>query len=230
MFSDAALSLSGYAADLQDVKTYLEGRSVECRWAHIHALYHGGSKSKRAVEATLSDAARRNIKFPGRKSLHASVISSADGKRMGSASAAADLSIQEGETTTNILLEETLRNIFIDAVDWKTATASIKTSILDRLQGDSSATYRIIGLGPGSRSLLDPFRGDSMPSGLSVVDNLAESLAQPAPNDIAIVGLSVNFPGAKGQEQFWQLMENSLSTVAEVTTFLLMAMTGLIKD
>ena len=50
-----------------------------------------------------------------------------------------------------------------------------------------------------------------------VIDNLAESLAQPAQDDIAIVGLSVNFPGAKGQEQFWQLLASGLSTVAEVS-------------
>ncbi|AEO59633.1 polyketide synthase [Thermothelomyces thermophilus ATCC 42464] len=217
VFSDVALSLSGDAADLQRVKTYLEGRSIECRWAHIHALYHGGSKSKRAVDATLSDAARRNIAFPGRKSLHASVISAADGAHMGSGSdsAAADPGGPE-ETKTNILLERALRNIFIDTVDWKGTSAGLRASILDRLEGDSSAAYRIIGVGPGSRSLLDPFRGDSAHPGLGVIDNLAESLAQPAQDDIAIVGLSVNFPGAKGQEQFWQLLASGLSTVAEI--------------
>ncbi|KAL2163193.1 hypothetical protein VTH06DRAFT_5249 [Thermothelomyces fergusii] len=230
VFSDAALSLSGHAADLQRVKTYLEGRSVECRWAHIHALYHGGSKAKRAVDATLSDAARRDIRFPGRKSLHASVISAADGKVMGSGPAPAaddeaaanrndsndDDKTENNTENNNILLEEALRNIFIDTVDWRTTSAGLRASVADRVRGDSAATYRVIGVGPGSRPLLDPFRGEEAPAGLAVVENLADALAQPAEDDIAIVGLSVNFPGARGREQFWQLMASALSTVSEI--------------
>ena len=117
------------------------------------------------------------------------------------------------------LLEEALRSIFIEKVDWLGTSANIRASIKDRLQGDSSAAYRIIGLGPGSRSLLESLKGDFIHPGLKVVDNFAESLALPAPDDIAVVGLSVNFPGAKGQEQFWQLLSAGVNAVTEVSEF-----------
>ncbi|KAL2018289.1 hypothetical protein VTK56DRAFT_993 [Thermocarpiscus australiensis] len=208
VFSDTALSLSGHGIDLQNIKAFLNARSVECRWAHIHALYHRDSpQSEAAVRTILSDVERRKITFPGLESLHAPVLSSADGRHM-SPNPSTPL-------TSTGLLEQALRNIFTERVDWKRTSTKLRDSITTRLRGDSSAAYRIIGLGPGSRSLLEPLQGSSPLPGLIVVDDSAMYLA-PAPDDIAVIGLSINVPGAKGQQQFWQLLSGGVSTVTEI--------------
>ncbi|KAH6635415.1 hypothetical protein B0J18DRAFT_46719 [Chaetomium sp. MPI-SDFR-AT-0129] len=236
VFSDTALSISGRGVDLQNIQAFLRvrGVSVECRWAHIHAVYHRDSlQSQVAVSTILSDVERRKITFPGWASLHGAVLSCANGEHMSPSSNSVNPSngpISDGPaplstlpqtrtlTPTTSLLQQALQNIFTDQVDWKTTSANLRDSIAARLQGDSSAAYRILGVGPGSRFLLDPLLQASSRSplpGLTVVEDTAV-YAAPAPDDIAVVGLSVNVPGAKGQEAFWQLLEEGLSTVTEI--------------
>jgi hypothetical protein len=199
--------------DLQNIKTYLNARAIECRWAHIHALYHRDSpQSEAAVGAILGDVERRKISFPGWKALHAPVLSAADGRHM-----SPNLDPSTPLASSTGLLEQALRDMFTQRVDWKRTSANLRDSITARLRGDSSAAYRIIGLGPGSRSLLEPLQRSSLLPGLSVVDDSALFLA-PAPDDsIAVVGLSINVPGAKGQQQFWELLSRVGSTVTEVS-------------
>ncbi|KAL2137587.1 hypothetical protein VTI28DRAFT_8982 [Corynascus sepedonium] len=207
VFSDDVLSLSSHGTTLQKVETYLKARQVECRWAHVHALYHRGPQSENAVRAVLKDVERRNISFPDWRSLHAPILSAAGGRQMGP--------IPATPLASTGLLEQALRNMFIDKVDWRRTSANLRDHVTERLRGDSLAAYRIIGLGPGSRSLLKSLGGDSLPTGLRVVDSFAESLA-PSPDDIAVIGLSVNVPGGKGQDQFWQLLSGAMTTVTEI--------------
>ncbi|KAK4244019.1 hypothetical protein C7999DRAFT_35640 [Corynascus novoguineensis] len=207
VFSDNVLSLSSHGTALQKVETYLKARQVECRWAHVHALYHRGPQSENAVREVLKDVERRNISFPDWRSLHAPILSAAGGRHMGP--------IPATPLASTGLLEQALRNMFIDKVDWRRTSANLRDHVTERLRGDSLAAYRIIGLGPGSRSLLKSLGGDSLPTGLRVVDSFAESLA-PAPDDIAVIGLSVNIPGGKGQDQFWQLLSGAMTTVTEI--------------
>ena len=208
IFNDETMSLSGCGSSLRSIKTYLKAHSVECRWAHVHALYHRGLEMKKAMEATICDAERRKISFPSWKALHSPIRSVADGKLMSPTP-----SLPPGSGSP---LEEALHSIFIEKVNWRGASTNMRASIRDRLQGDSSASYRVVGIGTGSRSLLHSFRVDPLHPRLRVVDNLAESLSLPAQDDNAVVGLSVNFPGAKGQEQFWQLLTKGVNTVTGV--------------
>lgn len=222
VFSDTMLSLSGRGVDLQHIQAFLRARglSADCRWAHIHAVYHQDSpQSQAAVNTVLSDVERRKIAFPGWASLHAPVLSCADGRHMSPSSNG--LNSPDGSnpsTPTTSLLEQALRNIFTERVEWKTTSSNLRDSIAARLQSDSSAAYCVLGVGPGTRFLLDPLLQASSHSplpGLTVVEDAA-MYAAPAPDDIAVVGLSVNVPGAKGQEAFWRLIEAGLSTVGEV--------------
>ncbi len=202
------MSLSGPHTSLQAIKTYLKTKSIDCRWAHVHAFYHGGPEMEVLLRQTMTDVERRKISFPTWQSLHAAVRSVTHGGYFRS------LSPGSGEQTS--ILEEALRSIFIETVDWRRASINLANSINTRLQTDSSARHRILGFGPGSRSLTQALGSDLLEPHVQVVDNFAESLALPAPDDIAIVGLSVNFPGGRGQEQLWETLQGAISTVTEV--------------
>lgn len=159
-------------------------------------------------KSTLNDAKRRGIQFPAWESLHIPLRSAANGMCMSPKFA----------SRSESLLEAAIRSIFVDMVDWRTAEAHMHAFLSSNLDRDSAAKFRILGFGPGSGSLVHFAKDLPLHPRLEVVENYADSLAHPAADDIAIIGLSVNYPEAKRQDHFWDLLENGRNTVCEVRT------------
>lgn len=156
------------------------------------------------VKEILGDARRRGIEFVTWESLLVPLRSATNGLRM----------TLEPHSQPRSLLETALHSIFVDRVNWKATESHLREFLLNSLDRDSAARFRVLGFGPGSRSLID--LGMASHPRLDLVENWADSLAQPAADDVAIVGLSVNYPEGKGHEQFWDLLESGRSTLRDV--------------
>lgn len=205
-FNNENISLSGPGDSLNEVKSRLSVDGIECRWAHVHALFHRGEEMRGVLEQTLRDSETRDISFPDWNSLHSPVRAVTDGDPW-----------IPGSSRSHCLAEAALRSIFNDQVNWRSTSQKMGDSLCDRFKCDSDARYRILGFGPGSRSLLQFAKELSLQNQLEVIDNVADSLKSPSGEDIAIVGLSVNYPGGRGQKQFWDLLAEGTNVVSEVS-------------
>ncbi|KAJ3497716.1 hypothetical protein NLG97_g1690 [Lecanicillium saksenae] len=206
IFSDSNVSISGPCGSLHHIKASLADKAVQSRWAHVHAVYHGGEGMGSTLAATLADVKRRCIRFPGWDSLLVPLRSISTGRPMG----------PHTQNNSGSLLETILTSIFIDKMDWQSAgrqLCSFHREILDR---DTAAEVRIIGIGPGSKALGPSSKDYFSHSRLKRVESWSEHLSRLAEDDIAIVGLSVNYPGAAGVDQFWDLLESGRSMVSKI--------------
>lgn len=205
VFSDNNISISGPSVALHHIKATLAEKPVQSRWAHVHAVYHGGYDMKSTLQATLADAERRNIGFPSWDSLHVPLRSVSTGSRMSS----------QAHNSAS-LLETVLRSIFIEKVDWKLAAGQLYNFHQAALERDSAAKTRVIGIGPGSKPLGHSTKDLCSHPRLERIDSYSEHISHAADDDIAIVGLSVNYPGANGVDQLWELLQSGRSMVSEV--------------
>ncbi|KFA56353.1 hypothetical protein S40293_08749 [Stachybotrys chartarum IBT 40293] len=206
IFSDSNVSVAGPGNSLEAFRDKLAADLIQARWANVHAIYHGGNDMAHVVEEVLGDSKRRNIQFPTWESLCIPVRSVSSGIRLN----------PDSESRSDTLLETALHSIFIDRVDWREAGSRLYQAAVNVLDGDSAAKLRIAGMGPGSRALVHALKHLPSHPRLERVDNFAASLSQPRPDDIAIVGLSVNYPDSKDQAAFWEVLEKGRSTVKEI--------------
>lgn len=204
------MSICGSSRALKDIKSRLGKEGIDCRWANVHAIYHGGRDMQDTVLETLADVQRRGIEFPLWDSLHMPLRSTANGL---------SLRNKEQQIDGSSLLEVALRCIFVDAVNWNTTVNKIFMAHLSH-RDNNKKKMRLVGFGPGARALLYTFRdlATKLGSQIETIDSWAEYLSRPAPDDIAIVGLSVNYPGGSNKHEFWQVIEARESTVREVSS------------
>lgn len=208
IFSDTSISVSGRSHDLQELKSKLGAHVAQCRWAQVHALYHGGPKMEELVLLTMRDLELRNIEFATWETLCCPVRSVAHGDHLNNNSG----------THKQSLLQTVLKSIFVDKVDWRVSKTRLRELQLQVLRHDEATKLRTIGLGPGSRNLIYLFHDDPSHDMIEDIENWAEYVARPAADDVAIVGLSVNYPGAQSYDELWDLLEKCQSTVSEVSS------------
>lgn len=208
-FGSHVVSVSGQKRRLEKLRSELVEPAVQCRWAHIHGYYHGGVGLEPLVHQVLQDCTTRSIDFPTWHSLHAPIRSTSTGDRM------------IGPDATGVsLLETALRSIFVTKADWTAAQECLSQSVSSILDRDPEADVRVLALGPGSPSLVSNVNVFSDSPRLSIIDNVLDLSAHSTGHSsdaIAIVGLSVNYPGGKGQEEFWDTLAKGISTVSEVS-------------
>ncbi|KAI1372052.1 hypothetical protein F4677DRAFT_278704 [Hypoxylon crocopeplum] len=207
IFDDDVLSLTGPDPILEEFRSRIIPPNIQCRVAHVHGYYHGGTRMEGVVEELLSDIKRRHIDFPTWDMLRAPVRLSTTGTSM----------------TTGVdcqsLLETAIRSIFVDMCDWKRTREELFDEVVRRLEHDLSARSRIICLGPGARSLVQSTKGVSTHTRLEIIRDLSDLGQEDMSESIAIVGLSVNYPSAKGKEEFWDMLEKGKSAVSEIPSW-----------
>jgi hypothetical protein len=160
------------------------------------------------VEQILLDAQKRGIEFPTWHSLRVPVRFSNVESRF----------FSNADTEPDSLLKTVLRSIFVETVDWETTWERIVQPLSTKLEhgSDDQVSFRIVGMGPNSRSLTHAVRGTPLHPRLAIIDHFPEHEEGAPPEAVAIVGLSVNYPSGKGQEQFWSTLENRFCAVSEV--------------
>ncbi|KAI1145212.1 hypothetical protein F4825DRAFT_474651 [Nemania diffusa] len=201
IFDNDIHSLSGPGKILADFRSTMIPSSIQCRTAHVHGFYHGGSRMVGVVEQVLRDVKRRNINFPTWDALHAPLRSSTTGDRM-----------IKGISCRS-LLETVLSSIFVEVCNWKKTRENLFEEAFKYLEHDPNARYRLLCVGPGTRSLLQvaPIHNQ-----LNVVGSVPELAGDDMDDMIAIVGTSINYPGANCMEQLWDVLEKAQCTASKI--------------
>ena len=122
------------------------------------------------------------------------------------------------------LVELAVNSILLDRIE---LSKTIETCARD---ADPNLRFEILNFGPGTGIARAALRNlkDSASSAVSLVDasvsrhpaNLERGVAASENTDsqdpIAIVGMAVNFPGARDASELWRVLEHGLNTVEEV--------------
>ncbi|GAP82674.1 putative polyketide synthase [Rosellinia necatrix] len=201
IFDDGVHSLSGPGHILSEFRSKMVPPSIQCRIAHVHGFYHGGSSMDAVVEQVLDNVKSRRINFPTWDTLHAPLRSSTTGARMIKGS------------SHQSLLETVLRSIFVEVCDWKKTRDELLNETIKYLTHDPKAEFRVLCVGPGARSLV---QGVPTHDRLRIIDNLSVPIDDNTRDMIAIVGMSLNYPGADSRDQLWDMLENARSTASKI--------------
>lgn len=151
------------------------------------------------VKEVLADVATRNIRFPTSGHLlhlESSLTASIHGSNQHS------------------LLEVVLRHMLVEVVNWKETWHQLEATTLST--AGNTVPVRVVLLGPNTASLRMPRSSPKVRNVEIVHGPWVDRAPPPRPDDIAIVGMSVNFPSGNGMEQFWETLKNGKSTVSEV--------------
>jgi hypothetical protein len=203
VLSDRTFSLCGLGQDLQAFKTKYLHSTISVRSANVHGYFHSGTETSRSIrEAVLDDSRTRKILVPGWDDLEVPIRSTIDGSFMA----------PSGSSTT--LLEKTLDCLMMQRVEWHSVAVSLLKTAKDFLSQEKTSSYHIQALGPNARSLLSNFKGHNI-ARLTVAHGLSFS-QQLSSDDVAIIGMDVNFPSARGEVEFWETIQQGLNVASVV--------------
>lgn len=155
----------------------------------MHGWYHGGEATESVVTQLLQDLSRRSISINPSRSLVIPLRSAVDGAVL-------------TESGGGVLVEYAVRAILTYSLDWQKTWQSIN---------QNPKKVEVHAIGPYSRSF---FRNRT--DNVHLVDCFKPDDKVTAPDDIAIVGMSVNFPGASDKESLWANLEQGVNTVQQV--------------
>ena len=170
--------------------------------AKIHGYYHGGSDMEHVVTQICADVSKRSVVFPDWDSLQVPVRDAASVTQM---TASDDHS----------LLTVALHGILVHEADWHNTRMALMQRLAKFRDQDSTATYRVLKLGPGARSFLNHKAEPQHPK-LRLVANVMDELGDSSSHAIAVVGLSVNYPNGCTKETFWESLKSGANTVKEI--------------
>ena len=209
ILSAKAISLSGPDHQLHMFREQLEA-GINTKFAHVHAWYHAGEQLENAVAKLLQDIERRQIKLPEQNDLIRLIRSPRDGQVFSNQKANRDS-----------LAEWLIRHMLIDPVDWVSTSQAISAKITEHLKKSSNTEAEIISFGPSTESLFTGIKNqlsdpNVMYQDLSSFNLSADFGSENGRDDIAIVGMGVNFPKGKDPNELWKTLSKGLNAVSEV--------------
>ncbi|KAI9661312.1 MAG: Type I Iterative PKS [Bathelium mastoideum] len=200
--NDSITSVVGMGSDLEQFQASLPAY-VSSQPCWVHTYYHGGDQMRPVIAEILSDIKTKRISLPEWADLRAI------------------RSTKSGEYLQADNSEEMIRNILemmlVHEVDWKKCSQSLVRTAMEDL-GKNHGSARLVALGPNGSLLLSELRQMDLPSRICLVETPSQKHGDIAPvsDGIAIVGMSVNFPGGQGHEDFWSTLQNGISTATEI--------------
>ena len=204
--SGTVISLTGPASQLEEFKQGLKSAPIT-KFADVHAWYHGGEQLESTLDEIMKDVKRRNIRFPEFNDLKIPVRSSNDGLIISAAS------LGSSSYTTLVV-----RHLLIQPVDWVKTSQGISSAIQHGLAQNNARRIEIASFGPSSESLFAELRRKDRDQAVTFTDRSAFKHGEVTTgheHDIAIVGMGVNFPKGKGQDQLWETLSTGLNAVTE---------------
>ncbi|KAJ4267111.1 polyketide beta-ketoacyl-synthase [Fusarium torreyae] len=211
ILTSGSVSVSGPTSDLLALQEELrEISEVTTTFAHVHGWYHGGSQLEPVVSSVQREIDRRDIHFPQCSQPMKPIYSSLDGTRFD------DLNDSSGELSVWLA-----RHLLVHCVNWPETSHAIAADIQSILQQDSDKTIEVLGLGPSSGSLFPKFEPqDPRIRCLDVSSFKAgkkfSSQSSNCPNDIAIIGMSVQLPKGENTSKLWETLSHGLNAVQEI--------------
>lgn len=207
VFGEKRFSIVGPGDLLEQFRSQYQSKNTAFAPIPVHALYHAGENSARALEAVLKDLTTERCAFPSRDKLKRPLWSCHNGGILNAAG-----------PDQNSLLQSILSCILVEQADllatWSNVVKEMELS---------NSNWSTVTIGDGARALLSAVNKDvhssSLSSRSSFIDlpRLPMDSASGSCNEFAVVGMSVNFPSGLGKEQFWSMLEWGLNTAQEVS-------------
>ena len=212
--ADDCCTLSGRGDQLQRFvrdKLLAEYRVKE---TNVRSLYHSRTQLTKLRQQLVEDLRRRLPSFSAPLVVVAPVFSTIDGKAI---RFPAPSSL---EVVCNILFDM----ILLEPVDWQAVQIGIISTIEQSTAG-KQASCEILNFGPGygmSRSK------HTLPDNVQIKDVSSANSHQPlettsaafADDDIAIVGIGIDLPGAPNVATLWDNLSGGVNSCSEVRTYL----------
>jgi len=208
-----SVTVAGTNSDLRLVEDICQQKTgLVTKYAHLHAIYHGGEQLQTLVDGVCDDARNRDIKYPDFRHLKVPLRSPNDGSYIKGGCRHASKS----------LLECVLRLLFVYPVDWPIVSNKISESFRIYLRQNELASLRIAAVGPSSGLMLHTLRRQNSSPRVTFEDlwlatePAKQDDAASDPNAIAIIGMAVQFPHSAGAEELWKTISEGLNTFEEV--------------
>ncbi|PLN86967.1 hypothetical protein BDW42DRAFT_198421 [Aspergillus taichungensis] len=184
---DDRATITGTASALEAFAT---SRQAHADTIPVHGWYHGGEATESVVTQILQDLSRRSISIVSSPSFVIPLRSVVDGSFL-------------TDPGTDMLVEYAIRAILTYSLDWQSTWKMIN---------QNPKKVEVYAIGPYSRSFFKD-RTDNV----HLIDCFKPETPVTAPDDIAIVGMSVNFPGATDKDSLWTNLEHGVNTVEQLT-------------
>ncbi|KAM0229999.1 hypothetical protein ACHAPO_009551 [Fusarium lateritium] len=211
ILTSGSVSISGPKADLLALQGKLQDISgVTTTFAYVHGWYHGGSQLEPVVSSIQKEIDRRDVNFPQCSKPMKPIYSSLDGTLFDG--------LNESSGELQVWLA---RHLLVHCVNWPQTSQAMAANIQSILQQDSDKTIEVLGFGPSSGSLFPIFEPqDPRIRCLDVSSFKAgrkfSSQSSNCPNDIAIVGMSVQLPKGQSTSELWETLSQGLNAVQEI--------------
>lgn len=199
--SAACVTISGPGNALQRFVESGLPRKCSTKSTNIHSLYHEKTHGPAHSAIVLKEVSARNLTFPSTSSLLVPLLSTVDGSTITSGYS------EDGSDLLRLVLEMTLSA----PTNWM----AVQETLLDiTTHGTPDSPIAIWNYGPGYGALT---RHEYSNSGVEVRD--VSQWAGPnsrTENDIAIVGVGIDLPGAPDMDKLWQNLINGINSCSEV--------------
>ncbi|KAH3574576.1 hypothetical protein KXV22_000413 [Aspergillus fumigatus] len=208
--SDTCVTLSGRGDHLQQFSQSNALSQCKIRPTKIFSLYHNRRQLEGVQKDVLQDLRGNILLCSTPLHLIAPLFSNIDGKP-----------IDSGQMTTfGEFCEKLLEMMLLEPVDW----VAVEDNILATLKQSATAgdaSYEILNFGPGYG--MSGAR-HTLPDNLKIVAaSIAESRPLPqdasgllSPDDIAIVGMGVDLPGAPDADALWQNLVEGVNSCTKI--------------
>lgn len=193
-------TVSGIGESLaQFLRTKLPSQS-RVKPLDLFSLYHNEPLLRNHLHRILSEYDERKLSFPSYDEIVVPIISNVDGEL-----------ITPRSNSGSTLLTDVLDMILSKATDWMAVEdriVKVSTSALDERQNILS----VCNYGPGYGALSG--RQD-IPS-IRVCDTSSSKECQTSDDEIAIIGVGLDLPGASDLDQLWSNLEQGLNSCSEI--------------
>lgn len=197
--------MSGRGNDLHDFVKRGLPEKCRIRPTSIYCLYHSFRALGPVKAKLLKDVASRRMSFPSFADLKVPIYSTVNGKPV----------MEPHGEYQDSLLEYILDMILLRPVDWMSVQEQIFSDI-EGTTGPNNQSVDILNFGPA----YGISRNSTMESTKFRIVDVSKS-ARPSTsisdNDIAIVGMHVDLPGAPNNQALWKILTEGINTVSEVS-------------
>ena len=202
VIDDNTLILSGHPDDLTALEPFLPPSTLINK-TKVEALYHVPSRLHVVREEVLKDVKSRDIRFPTFEELLVPLRSSFTGELI------------EASSLEETLVTSVVDMILLQPVNWNMVIEKLTSSISSDLE------INIFNVGTGKSAMKALENSLSLNSIIKVrsYDLVSDDVCPTGINveePVAIIGMSVNMPGAQSVDRLWDVLNRGMTTLEAV--------------
>ncbi len=202
VIDDNTLTLSGHPDDLTALEPFLPNSALINK-TKVEALYHVSSRLHVVREEVLKDVKSRDIRFPTFEELLVPLRSSFTGELL------------EQSSLKETLITSIIDMILLQPVNWNMVVENLSSSMSPDLE------INILNVGTGKSAMKALENSLSLSSIINVrsYDLVCDGVCPTGFNveePVAIIGMSVNMPGAQSVDGLWDVLNRGMTTLEAV--------------